>query len=151
MENTDKNIIKNIKLKDKNLKFLLSNALINYTEENINGYIGSIKIILILLNFYFNPIRIYIDDLYIFSKQKEIDNIDKKERIQLLISNKISKLSMDENLFQNINEIIDTSDNFDNQIIGNQNIFVKNILFGFEDGISNKNYHFSLGIIIKIF
>ena len=139
-------ILKNVKIKQKLLEYINIDYL-----EIVNGYIGSIKIIINLLNFYSNPIKIYIDDLYIFSKQKEIDNIDEKERINLLISSKISNLATDEDLFQNINNIIDTSDNFVNQIIRNLNIFINNIVFRFEDGISNKNYLFSLGIIIKSF
>ena len=139
-------ILKNVKVKQKLLEFINIDYL-----EIINGYIGNLKILLNLPNFYSNPIKIYINDLYIYSKQKKISDIKEKDRIESLISNKLYKLLIDESLIQQINEINDTSDNFVNQIIRNMNIFVKNIVFRFEDDNSNHKNPFSLGLVIKLF
>ena len=139
-------IFKNVKIKQKLFEYIN----IDYLEIK-SSYIGSIKLVLNLPNFYSNPIKIYINDLYIYSKQKKIDNINEKERIELLISNKIYNLSTDEELLQHINKISDTSDSFVSQLIRNINILVKNIVFRFEDEISNPKSPFSLGLIIKTF
>ena len=139
-------IFKNVKIKQK----LFDYINIDYMEIK-SSYIGSIKFVLNLPNFYSNPIKIYITDFYIYSKQKKLDNINEKERIESLISNKIYKLTTDEDLLQQINQITDTSDNFVNQIIRNINIFIKNIVFRFEDEISNPKSPFSMGLIIKSF
>ena len=137
-------VFKNVKLKQKLLEYINIDYL-----EIIYGYLGSIRIKLSLLNFYSNPIKIYINDLYIYSKQKNLDNIIEKERIQQLISNKYYKLSLDENILQQINETNDTSDNFVNQIIRNINIFTNNIVLRFEDDISCPKSPFSIGLIVK--
>ena len=137
-------IFKNIRIKQKLLEYINIDYL-----EIITSYIGSIKILLSLPNFYSNTVKIYINDLFIYAKQKRIDNIQEKERIDQLISNKLYKLSLDENLLQQIDAINDTSDNFLSQIIRNINFFIKNIVFRFEDDISNPNIPFSVGLIIK--
>ena len=139
-------IFKNVKIKQNLFKYVNLDYL-----ELITSYIGSMKILLSLPNFYSSPIKVYINDIFIYSKQKNIDNIKEKDRIESLIKNKIYNLTTDENLIQQINEIIDTSDSFVNQIIKNINIFVKNIIFRFEDEISSPKTPFAIGLIMKTF
>ena len=137
---------KNVKIKQKLLEYINIDYL-----EIITGYLGSIKILLNLPNFYSNPIKIYITDFFIYSKQKKLDNIKEKERIESLNASKFYKLELEEDLLQQINKIVDQSDNFVNQIIKNINISIKNIVFRFEDDVSNPKTPFSLGLIMKSF
>ena len=137
-------ILKNIKIKKKAFEYINIDYL-----ELINGYIGSLKIILQMPNFYSNSIKIYINDLYLHSKQKQVKNINEKERLESLKLNKSYKLSTEELLSYHIDEINNEGENFINQIINNTNIFINNIVIRFEDDTSNQKIPFSVGIITK--
>ena len=135
-------ILKNIKIKKKLFEYINIDYL-----ELINGYIGSLKILLQMPNVFSNSIKIYINDIYLYSKQKQVKNINEKERLESLKLNKAYKLSTEELLNHHIDEISKESENFINQIINNTNIFINNIVIRFEDDISNQKLPFSVGII----
>ena len=137
-------ILKNIKIKKNTFEYVNIDYL-----ELVNGYIGSLKILLQMPNFYSNSIKIYIDDLYIHAKQKKIKNINEKERIEYLKSIKKYKLSSEELLNQQIEEINIEDENYINQIINNTNIFINNIVIRFDDDTSNQKIPFSVGLITK--
>ena len=139
-------VLKNVKLK----KNLFDYVNIDYLEL-INGYIGSIRILLQMPNFFSNPIKIYINDLFIYSKQKKIESINEKEIKKYLITNKSYKLSSDEQLYQQLDEIKNQNENFVSQIINNLNIFINNIIFRFDDPLSNPKNPFSVCLISKSF
>ena len=140
-------VLKNVKIKKSSFEYVNIDYL-----ELVNGYIGSIKVLLQMPNFYSNPMKIYINDLYVYAKQKKIKNINEKERIDYLIANKLYRLSLDEQINHQIDEInSQDGGNFVNQIINNLNIFVHNIVFRFDDTISSPYTPFSVGLIAKSF
>ena len=139
-------ILKNIKIKQKSFEYINIDYL-----ELINGYIGSLKIILQMPNFYSNPMKIYINDLYIHAKQKKISNINEEERIKSLKDSKNYKLSTEEQLSHHIEEINYEGSNIVNDIINNLNIFINNIVFRFDDESSSIKNPFSIGLIAKSF
>ena len=59
--------LQDVKIKKTSLEYINIDYL-----ELINGYIGSIKILLKIPDFYSNPIKIYINDLYIYAKQRKL-------------------------------------------------------------------------------
>ena len=136
--------LKNIKIKQKALEYINIDYL-----QLINGYIGSLRILLQMPYFYENPISIYINDIYVYAKQKKIENINESNISKYLRSNKINKLSSEEQIYQQIDEMNNVSENFVNQLINNLNIYINNIIFRFEDDISNPKIPFSLGLIVN--
>ena len=136
--------LKNIKIKQKALEYINIDYL-----QLINGYIGSLRILLQMPYFYENPISIYINDIYVYAKQKKIENINEKDISKYLRANKASKLSSEEQIYQQIDEMNNVTENFVNQLINNLNIYINNIVFRFEDDISNPKIPFSLGLIVS--
>ena len=136
--------LQDVKIKKTSLEYINIDYL-----ELINGYIGSIKILLKIPDFYSNPIKIYINDLFIYAKQKKIENINEIERIKNLNKNKSYRLSIEEQLNQGIEEVHNEDGNFVSQIINNLNIFINNIVIRFEDDSSNPKIPFSIGLITK--
>ena len=116
------------------------------------GYIGKIKLEMQMPFFYSYPINIYINDIFILIKQKNIDNLDEKEEIKSLKNFKNNKLFTEENIFNNLETIENAANNNDsyiNQIIKNIRIDIKNIMIRFEDKISNPVNPYNFGIILK--
>ena len=136
--------LKNIKIKQKALEYVN----INYMQL-INGYIGSLRILLQMPYFYENAISIYINDIYVYAKQKKIENINEKDISKNLRDSKAYKLSSEEQIYQQIDEMNNVSEYFVNQLINNLNIYINNIVFRFEDDISNQKIPFSLGLIVN--
>ena len=139
-------ILKNVKIKKNAFEYVNIDYL-----ELINGYIGSLKILLQMPNFYSNSMKIYVNDLFIYAKQKKVDDINEKERMNYLLKNKSYKLSLDEQIYQQIDEMNNQDGNFVSEIIKNLNIFVNNIVFRFDDSISNQRTPFCIGLIAKSF
>ena len=115
------------------------------------GFIGKIKIELKLPFFYNNPINIYINDIFILSKQKDINHLNESEEIQSMKDFKNKKLISDEVIFNKLEEIESQEPSFATQIIKNINININNIVLRFVDSISNPSKPFSFGIILKYF
>ena len=136
--------LRNVKIK----KELFSYIKLPYFILDI-GYIGKIKIEMSMPFFYSYPINIYINDIFIFAKQKEIKNLNEKEEIDSLKQIKNNLLEAEENLINKLSEIESTEPSMFSQIINNININIKNILIRFEDNIINPNNPFALGILLK--
>ena len=113
------------------------------------GYIGKIKIEMSMPFFYSYPINIYIDDIFIFAKQKEIKNLNKNEEINSLKQFKNKLLEAEENIHNKLAEIESAEPSIFSQIINNININIKNFVIRFEDNIINPNNPFALGILLK--
>ena len=136
--------LRNVKIK----KELFSYIKLPYFILDI-GYIGKIKIEMSMPFFYSYPINIYINDIFIFAKQKEIKNLNEKEEINSLKQIKNNLLEAEENLINKLSEIESTEPSMFSQIINNININIKNFLIRFEDNIINPNNPFALGILLK--
>jgi hypothetical protein len=115
------------------------------------GFIGKIKIELKLPFFYNNPINIYINDIFILSKQKDINHLNESEEIKSMKDLKNKKLISDEEIFNKLEEIESQEPSFVSQIIKNINININNVILRFVDSISNPSKPFSFGIILKNF
>ena len=113
------------------------------------GFIGKIKIELNIPFFYNNPINIYINDIFILSKQKDINHLDESEEIKTMKDLKTKKLISDEEIFNKIEELESQEPSFITQIIKNINININNIILRFVDSISNPSKPFSFGLILK--
>ena len=64
--------------------------------ELVHGYVGKMKISLSLPRFYLYPIKVEIDNIFIHTKQKKVNDLSKKEEIKLMENNKKDKLKNDE-------------------------------------------------------
>ena len=115
------------------------------------GYIGKIKIEMSVPFFYSSPINIFINDIFIYAKQKDINKLKEKEEINSIKAFKNQRLETEENILNKLEEIESTEPSMITQIINNINITVKNLVIRFEDSISNSMNPFSLGIILKEF
>ena len=115
------------------------------------GYIGKIKIEISVPFFYSSPINIFINDIFIYAKQKDINKLKEKEEINSIKAFKNQRLETEENILNKLEEIESTEPSMITQIINNINITVKNLVIRFEDSISNSMNPFSLGIILKEF
>ena len=105
------------------------------------GFIGKIKIELKLPFFYNNPINIYINDIFILSKQKDINHLNESEEIQSMKDFKNKKLISDEVIFNKLEEIESQEPSFATQIIKNINININNInIINKINVINNTNY-----------
>ena len=138
--------LKNLKIKKDSFSYI---NLPYFILEK--GYIGKIKVQISMPFFYSNPINIYIEDIFLYSKQKDINNLKEEEEIKSLKDIKNKKLISEEELFSKLEEIETEEPSFINQIINNININIKNFVLRFEDSISNPEIPFSLGIILKNF
>ena len=72
------------------------------------GYIGKIKVEMSMPFFYSNPINIYINDVFIYAKQKDINNLKEKEEITSMKDFKNRRLETEENIFSQLEEIENT-------------------------------------------
>ena len=115
------------------------------------GYIGKIKIEMSVPFFYSSPINIFINDIFIYAKQKDINKLKEKEEINSIKAFKNQRLETEENILNKLEEIESTEPSMITQIINNINITIKNLVIRFEDSISNSMNPFSLGIILKEF
>ena len=113
------------------------------------GYIGKIKIEMSMPFFYSNEINIFINDIFIFAKQKDINNLNEKEEITSLKNFKNNLLEAEENIYNKLSEIENAEPSMFSQILKNININIKNIVIRFEDNILNPNNPFALGILLK--
>ena len=113
------------------------------------GYIGKIKIEMSMPFFYSNEINIFINDIFIFAKQKDINNLNEKEEITSLKNFKNNLLEAEENIYNKLSEIESAEPSMFSQILKNININIKNIVIRFEDNILNPNNPFALGILLK--
>ena len=138
--------LKNLKIKKESFSYI---NLPYFILEK--GYIGKIKIEISMPFFYSNPINISINDIFIFSKQKDINHLNEQEEIKSMKDFKNKKLISDEQIFNKLEEIKNEEPSLITQIINNINISINNFVLRFEDSISNPENPFSFGIILKKF
>ena len=138
--------LKNIKIKKESFSYMN----LPYFILDI-GFIGKLKIEMNMPFFYSYPINIYITDIFIYAKQKDINNLNEKEEINSIKDFKNKRLEMEENIINKLEEIENTESSIFNQIINNININVENLVFRFEDKMSNVLNPFSIGIILREF
>ena len=138
--------LKNLKIKKDSFSYI---NLPYFILEN--GYIGKIKIEMKMPFFYSNPINIYINDIFLYSKQKDINKLNEEEEIKAIKDLKNKKLISDEEIFNKLEELKNEEPSFISQIVNNINININNIILRFEDTISNPEVPFAFGIILKKF
>ena len=138
--------LKNLKIKKESFSYI---NLPYFILEN--GYIGKIKIEMKMPFFYSNPINITINDIFIYSKQKDINHVNEQEEIKMMKDAKDKKLISEEEIFNKLEEIQSEEPSLINQIINNIKININNFVLRFEDSISNPEIPFSFGIILKKF
>ena len=138
--------LKNLKIKKESFSYI---NLPYFILEK--GYIGKIKIEMKMPFFYSNPINISINDIFIYSKQKDINHLNEQEEIKIMKEAKDKKLISEEEIFKNLEEIQSEEPSLINQIINNIKININNFVIRFEDSISNPEVPFSFGIILKKF
>ena len=136
--------LRNVKIKKESFSYIK----LPYFILDI-GYIGKIKIEMSMPFFYSNEINIFINDIFIFAKQKDINNLNEKEEITSLKNFKNNLLEAEENIYNKLSEIENAEPSMFSQILKNININIKNIVIRFEDNILNPNNPFALGILLK--
>ena len=136
--------LRNVKIKKESFSYIK----LPYFILDI-GYIGKIKIEMSMPFFYSNEINIFINDIFIFAKQKDINNLNEKEEITSLKNFKNNLLEAEENIHNKLSEIENAEPSMFSQILKNININIKNIVIRFEDNILNPNNPFALGILLK--
>ena len=86
--------LKNLKIKKERFSY------VNLPYFNLEkGYIGKIKIELKMPFFYSYPINISISDIYLYSKQKDINHLNEKEEIKSMKDYKNKILISEEEIF----------------------------------------------------
>ena len=116
--------------------------------ELVDGYVGKIKATLSLPRFYLYPIKVEIDNIFIHTRQKNVNDLSKKEEIKLMENNKKDKLKNDEEFSIQMKQLIDESPGYVQQIINNIQVICQNIFFIFEDEISY-SIPFNIGLSLK--
>ena len=104
--------LKNLKIKKESFSYI---NLPYFILEK--GYIGKIKIEMKMPFFYSNPINISINDIFIYSKQKDINHLNEQEEIKIMKEAKDKKLISEEEIFNNLEEIQSEEPSLINQII----------------------------------
>ena len=74
--------------------------------ELVDGYVGKIKATLSLPRFYLYPIKVEIDNIFIHTRQKNVNDLSKKEEIKLMENNKKDKLKNDEEFSIQMKQLI---------------------------------------------
>ena len=136
--------LNNIKFK----KDIFTSLNLSYIELE-EGYIGYLKITLQLPRFYLYPIKLNIDKVFIFAKQKSVNKINKRDEIKIMEEYKKNKLKTIEELLIKIKELNNESPGIQKQIIDNLQINIKNLVFIFEDSVSYLKHPFKFGIICE--
>ena len=116
--------------------------------ELVDGYIGKIKATLSLPRFYLYPIKVEIQNVFLHARQKSVNNLSKKEQIKLMEENKKDKLKNDEEFTIQVNQLLNESPGYLQQIINNIQIIFQNIFLIFEDEVSYSK-PFNIGISLK--
>ena len=116
--------------------------------ELVDGYIGKMKVTLQLPRFYLYPIKIELDKIFLHAKQKSLNDLSKKEQIDLMEKNKKEKLKNDEELTIQMNLLKQESPDYMEQIINNLQIICENVFILFDDEISYFK-PFNLGFSFK--
>ena len=133
--------------------------------ELLYGYVGKMNIELKMPFFYNNPIIVNIDKIFIHTRQKDINKLNKEVELSTILEYKKNLLLNLEQLFAEI-EKIKRQKNTDKilkigekteqslpeiaqKIINNLIIDINNIVIRFDDNLSYKNIPFSIGVILK--
>ena len=116
--------------------------------ELVYGYIGRINAKLSLPRFYLYPIQIEVDNVFLHARQKNVNNISKKEQIEIFENNKKSQLKSDEELYIQMDKLKNESPGYVQQIINNMQLICDNIVIIFDDEVSYSN-PFNVGITLK--
>ena len=116
--------------------------------ELVDGYIGKIKATLSLPRFYLYPIKLEIENVFLHARQKNVNNLSKKEQIKLMEENKKDKLKNEEEFTIQVNQLINESPGYVQQIINNIQIISQNFFLIFEDEVSYSK-PFNIGISLK--
>jgi len=116
--------------------------------ELVDGYIGKIKATLSLPRFYLYPIKVEIENVFLHARQKNVNTLSKNEQIKLMEENKKDKLKNDEEFTIQVNQLLNESPGYLQQIINNIQIIFQNIFLIFEDEVSYIK-PFNIGISLK--
>ena len=153
--------LENLKIKNE----VFQNYNIPYLEL-VHGYVGNMHIEMNMPFFYNHPIRVIINKLFFHARQKNINNLQKKEELKNLLEYKKKKLLNTEQLFAEINEV--KRQNKENakrkinfakddieeaglveKIINNLLIEINDVVLRFDDSISYKEVPFSFTMILN--
>ena len=116
--------------------------------ELVNGYVGKLRLELSMPRFYSHPIKVYVDKIFFHARQKNIDKLNKDEEIKNLEIYKQSKLLNQEQLTDQVNQLKNEGAGMVQQIMNNLQIEIGDIVFRFDDEMSNPKVPYSLGIIL---
>ena len=129
--------------------------------ELVHGYIGIIRIEMQMPLFFEHPIKVLVDKIFFHAKQKTLENIKKEDAIANMEDQKKKQLQAQEDIRAQINEVRQQNreagkkDNkppdagLVQKIVGNITIDINDIVFRFDDEISNPAIPYSLGIILE--
>ena len=137
--------------------------------ELVHGIVGMLDIKIKMPFFYDNPIKVKIDKIFVYLKQKDINKLKKEEELHTILEYKkyllinleqfqagIQEMRMQNNKNSNENgfkslgqEDTPNLPQFVQKIINNILIDISNIIIRFEDDLSYKGIPFSMGIILN--
>ena len=139
---------------------LFSTLNLSYLEL-VDGYIGKIHVDLSLPRFYLYPINVQIDKIYVKVKPKNMNKIKEEEILKTFELYKKKRLKQFEELmyikFSSLFESDKTKEKNSNKkesltmvekLINNLHIKIENIVFIYDDFISNPKYPVTLGVTL---
>ena len=139
---------------------LFSTLNLSYLEL-VDGYIGKIHVDLSLPRFYLYPIDVQVDKIYVKVKPKNMNKIKEEEILKTFELYKKKRLKQFEELmyikFSSLFESDKTKEKNSNKkesltmvekLINNLHIKIENIVFIYDDFISNPKYPVTLGVTL---
>ena len=129
--------------------------------ELVDGYIGKIHVDLSLPRFYLYPINVFVDKIYVKVKPRNMNKIKEEEILKTFEIFKKKRLQQFEELMNiKFSSLFENQDekNKDNKkegitmvenIINNLHIKIQNLVFIFDDCISNPKYPVTLGVTLN--
>ena len=127
-----------------------------------DGFVGKIRVKLSLPRFYLHPIIVFVEQIYVKVRPKNVNKISEKEIIDTFEKYKKKKIKEFEELmnmkFSYLFEDLQKSNNKNNKkasvaivenIINNLRIDIGKIVIIFDDCISNPNYPCTFGITLN--
>ena len=130
--------------------------------ELVDGYIGKIHVDLSLPRFYLYPINVLVDKIYVKVKPKNMNKIKEEEILKAFGLYKNKRLKQFEEMmnikFSSLFENDKTKEKNNNKkesltilenLINNLHIKIINIVFIYDDCISNPKYPVTLGVTIN--
>lgn len=116
--------------------------------EIVHGFVGQIKVEFSPLTIWKNPIKVKVSKVFFMVRQKHVSKLNEEAEVQKLEDFKNSKLQSVEELRTQIDGVASEPGMIE-QIINNVQIEISEVVFRFEDTISNPRKPFIFGLTLN--